>query len=611
MKTAAILITLTVTALCIGCEDDPPPPTERVPRQFAVPAFSEVSRARGWVASGDPEPESADSSTLAPLLALAGGIAVADIDLDGTDEILVLGGEHGVQLFGFERPPEPKADDPKQAGTLVDITESAELELDGAFAAALLVDINGDAFPDLLLSNLLTGAVELWLNDDGERFVQTPAAFDAPGAYAPALALAADDVDVDGDIDLFVARWNVFDDVDAARGILWLNDGDGAFTDHSTSVREALGEGECHEFFGGVLSPVFTDVNRDRAPDLLLTRNPGPNLVLLNQTERDGPVQFTRLKADTITPGGALGVTAADLNNDGRTDWLWSGVDALQVTGIPTAPRFPPSSDAGAPDGINATEAGGADASTASCQPDASAVPDGGSDAATPLSLVIADGGNLLFEGKQRANTGALYWEAAAPEVTSPGTPGWGGCISDFNNDGLLDILELTTTAGEAAARPQLFIATIQNASLRYDEVGEGRFDIDPAGRAAACFDYDSDGDLDIFVVDRNGPAKLYENRLDELDVPQQYVEVRVSASEGLAHPIGTRIAVLTELGFSYREIRVNSSAAAQNSLKVHFGLHDASTILRIYVTWGDGALETIIDDLPANDIYKVTRHAE
>ena len=90
---------------------------------------------------------------------------------------------------------------------------------------------------------------------------------------------------------------------------------------------------------------------------------------------------------------------------------------------------------------------------------------------------------------------------------------GWGSFFFDFDNDGDLDLFKVNADLSRLFGQePQLF-----------ENIGGGKFrdDSEPMGdffhhewmaRGAAYADYDNDGDLDVVVVNLNNPAVLLRN---------------------------------------------------------------------------------------------------
>ena len=114
--------------------------------------------------------------------------------------------------------------------------------------------------------------------------------------------LAIADVDSDGDNDLFIANY-----IGPSR--LWLNDGDGLFTD-STQRFEASTDQRAHDV-------AAADFNGDSHPDIFLVCHDAPSRVFLN----DGSGKFVDSRQDIGAAGDSpTSVVLGDVDCDGDMD---------------------------------------------------------------------------------------------------------------------------------------------------------------------------------------------------------------------------------------------------------------------------------------------------
>lgn len=171
-------------------------------------------------------------------------------------------------------------------------------------------DFDGDGDPDLVVvseDDLPPGAgstggrkQELYLNDG--RGVFTDARDRLPAGASESNAVAAGDIDRDGDLDLVVS--------DRGREIAWINDGRGRFTDESTARFPQAPDVTQDVALG--------DVDGDGDLDLVVANDQGPNQLLLNE----GRGVFSAAPAGRLSLRGTCEVTRnADLGDvDGDRD---------------------------------------------------------------------------------------------------------------------------------------------------------------------------------------------------------------------------------------------------------------------------------------------------
>ncbi len=734
---APIWIALAVTlSSATACKEDAPP--EDAGFELVVPAFTEVE-SRGFSPKRHFEADALSKlGALAPLLELTGGIAVADVDGDGDDDMLVLGGDEGAQLF--------INDD----GEFEEMAEGFELTDVPRFATGpLLSDVDGDQDPDLVFAELVSGRVEVWRNDDGERFEKMDTALDSD-AFAPAVGVATGDVDNDGDLDLFVARWSVAQAHDPTAGVLWLNDGDGEFEDRSDALPELEAGSSCDTSLWGVLSPTFADVlgaevedglvqpGFDHHPELLLARHPGPNQLFVNTTAETGELSFElfdfaeeyRLRVDQSPPpdwsqvkkedktgathrtwverawaatqAGALSSIVADLDNNALADWVLIGADKLvtpadcespaplpwlaadtttseedsspetgddspsgdneqnEATDASEQDEAPDASVTGSPEpaldssGAGTTRDSGQfdaesasadlildggvpmDAASASTEPDAATFPttfeehDGGLSHTLRRWLIKLDDGTEALEQQWLALTfqpespgDAGMKPPRAPVLTPTPSPAVNACAADFNNDRLLDVLQVTATDVGGSARAHLQLGSVNSPRGFVEAAVKARIADEGKGRWVTCYDYDYDGDVDVFLMNADG-GKLYENQLHRFQEPDElvgakghtnFLGVRVDPSDDLPLPNGTRVTVQwlnpeSRIVTLSQELHDNASLGSQTSRYVHFGLGDVVELYRVFIYWPDGATTTQWNNVGVNDIVRIRRTA-
>ena len=123
----------------------------------------------------------------------------------------------------------------------------------------------------------------------------------------------------------------------------------------------------------------------------------------------------------------------------------------------------------------------------------------------------------------------------------------------------------------------------------------------------AAIFDFDNDGDLDIFVTNSDRPSYFYKNNI--IDVSQganlKWLKVSLEGTVSNRNAIGTKISLTTDDG-TLNRYYTGLGFLSQSIQPVHFGLGTASQINELKITWPSGLVETY-DNLTSNTtIYAV-----
>lgn len=182
-----------------------------------------------------------------------------------------------------------------------------------ATAALALADVNGDGLPDLIAGNLSADdALTLrLLLQSGGRFVDAPDGM-MPNGDGPVTALAAADVDADGDVDLVVVR-------PGAQDRLLRNDGQGFFFDDTlASMPVDVSDG---------VHVVVRDLDMDGDPDMLIANDMQQDRLYLSAST-DKLQDHTPLLPLLLDPTRAI--VPFDADGDGDLDLLF-----LEGPGVP------------------------------------------------------------------------------------------------------------------------------------------------------------------------------------------------------------------------------------------------------------------------------------
>lgn len=457
---------------------------------------------------------------------VAGGVAAADYDKDGFVDLFLVRGDAGpAQLFRNQGD-----------GTFSDVAESAGVAVGpGRYSSATFADVDGDGWRDLLVVGFDGMQPVLLRNQGNGTFVDVTSAsgLQLPGLHS--FSASFGDYDRDGDLDLFVSRWSSRFSTHGSGGHLWRNDGSGSFTDVSLAAGIPLFTTRMYvvpdldlSFAGN-----FVDVDSDGWPDLLVSADFMGSRVLHNQ----GDGTFVDV-TDTavINDENGMGAAIGDYDNDGDLDWFVSSIWD--------------------PNGIVEGNWG-----------------------ITGNRLYRNAGDGTFTDATDEAGVRIGYW-------------GWGSTFADLNNDTHLDLVhvngwgplddEQSFEFHEDPAR--CFVA---NGDGTFTESGEMVGVADTGqGRGVVAFDYDRDGDIDLFFSNNNGSPRLFRN---DSDGEMSYLGVKLVASDVNHSGIGARIRATVGDSTQMRELRAGTNFESQNPAEAHFGLGDATEVDVLRIDWPDG----------------------
>ena len=132
-------------------------------------------------------------------------------------------------------------------------------------------------------------------------------------------------------------------------------------------------------------------------------------------------------------------------------------------------------------------------------------------------------------------------------------------------------------------------------------------FDTTYVGRGAAFADYDKDGDVDVFVVNHDGPGVLLRNEGGDR---KRWLNVTLEGRQSNRSAIGARVRVVAGTSVQIRQVGTQSSYCSQNSLTAHFGLGEAATVDTLDVIWPSGHRQTLLG-VPTNQAIHVVEGDE
>jgi hypothetical protein len=241
-------------------------------------------------------------------------IALGDANADGAIDVFVGTGESQVENVLYLN----------DGSGILAAAAGLPLKAEGARCnAAVFADVDADGDLDLVLANGISGShgvaavpqpAQLLFNDGTGAFTASPD-FEALAGPSVGRAVAAGDVDADGDLDVILGT--SLDDK------LLVNDGRGVFEDRSDRLPPAA-----DSTFGVALA----DIDLDGDLDALLANtmfNPAAQVLLINQGGQQGGEAgsfaagaFPRLAAGQSPV--RLGLQLADVDADGDVDVLFA-----------------------------------------------------------------------------------------------------------------------------------------------------------------------------------------------------------------------------------------------------------------------------------------------
>ncbi len=491
-----------------------------------------------------------------------GGVVAFDYNNDGFEDLYITGGKSQDILY------KNNGD-----GTFKDVINGSGLLKDSLMVTTGVssADVNKDGYIDLLVTTITSqnnhpndknkmSSNLLYINNGDGTFSDLTSKY---GIQKRNFSTSSSfgDINADGYPDLFIANYFkdfYFDDnplgshrlsllnnysiqsnYETGQDELYINIDGKYFKDVSDLLVDA-GKGYG---FGGV----FTDFDNDNDLDLFIINDFGethePNRLLVNQYPE---LRFENKSIELKINFGlkSMGVGVGDFNNDNFLDY--------HVTNIFAGP------------------------------------------------FIVNRGNGLPFINLTN-NIGTGISKIKSFNDTESVIIGWGSIFLDYDNDTDLDLFN-----SNGPINPM--VIPIPNILFenkgRVFEVNEksGVMDYGIA-RGSVHFDYDNDGDQDIFVVNQrpvNGTiygksmgSKLYRN---DSSNDNNWLKIKLKGKQSTTRGLGARIRIVCDDLSMIREVDGGSSHASQNSSVVHFGLGQNQIVDSVTVTWPGGKTQSLLN---------------
>jgi hypothetical protein len=539
---------------------------------------------------------------------IAGGVAIGDYDGDGKPDLyLSLASKsqrlyRGLGEFRFE-----------------DVTGNAGIQGDGLWAmGGSWADVDNDGDLDLYVC-VSEGVNRLYVNQGDGTFKEEAKA--AGLDYAgPSVMMAFADYDLDGDLDAYLLTnrsrtrrlpknnevrvdyiegkpviqeeyrelLNVLigpkkDTAPLVQGgafdHLYRNNGDGSFeiVDHEAGIGG--------NFMG--LSATWWDYNNDGRPDLYVANDfTGPDQLYRN----DGNGRFTDVIKTAIphTPWFSMGADFADINNDGRLDFM-------------------------------ATDMSGTDHYSQK----------------VAMGDMVEDAWFLSFPWPRQYMRNALYLNSGTDRfqevaylcglASTDWT--WSPIFGDLDNDGWVDLYvsngmsrdfynsdirnrmksfntqkEVDAFVAGQPTKSDLNVACRNLGGLRFERI-EKVWGLDDRNVSFGVVeaDLDSDGDLDLVVNNYEGTVSVYRNHTEG-----HRIIIRLQGRASNRFGIGARVELESALGSQVRYLSLAHGYMSSSVPELHFGLGRDPTIDKLTVLWPSG-IRQVFRGLDVDCLYTIT----
>ena len=495
--------------------------------------------------------------------------------------------------------------------------------LESSGSGVTVLDFNNDGWMDLYMLN---GTYLKGISDeDGKVFENTPNHLyrnNGDGTFTEvaesagvddrhwSMAAGAHDYDGDGDTDIYLLNYG--------PNVFYRNNGDGTFTNIADKIG-LIGPNTLNGFIKWSVGVAFWDFNQDERVDMMvgnfLAFDPEyvspttPDLMphpseykgqasMMYMQQPDGTFREVTADLNMFYPDSkCMGLTVFDFDDDGDLD-LFQGNDHqlnflfrndgdLDFTEIAVAAGVAVN-DEGSPTGSMHGTIGDIDG-------------DG------KIDLLVTD----LKYGAMYRNLGDGVFEDVTRKSgiahNFSGKGQWGAALFDYNNDGDLDIFVANGTAEELILQKPLLLDN--NGKGFFKDIGaelHPYFNTKRSGRAAATWDFDNDGDLDLVVshIDLLAKPVLLRN---DVGNKNNWLGLTLKGNKGSASGIGARVTLYSENDVQVKINQWATSYLSYNDPRILFGLGKDTKIRKLHVRWPDGS-EEFIENIDINQYITIVQ---
>ncbi|MFN3193162.1 MAG: CRTAC1 family protein [Aureliella sp.] len=476
---------------------------------------------------------------------MGAGVCIFDANNDGFADVYFL---NGLPLPGMPLPNSNPNLQPQdhlflnlQDGTFRESLVESRIAESGYGLGVTAADFDNDGFQDLYINNY--GPNQLLRNNGDGTFsdiTESVAVADGNKFGAGANFL---DIDSDGDLDLFSANYVEFSferhhklapsafpyspgpkDFPAAPDTLFLNNGDGTFSDISRSSGIAA-------VAGPSMGVVASDLTEDGLPDILVVCDGEPNLLYRN--EGNGKFVEDALLAGLAydlrgLPNGNMGVELGDLDGDGLQD--------LFVT-----------------------------------------------DYAAQLPIQYRNLGLGLFSDVTRLTKAGT---AVFPHVTWG--IGMVDFDCDRDRDIFICVGHILENAKEIEPKTDYKVenCVMENEGNQFrDASAEAGLALKhtESSRGAAFEDLDNDGDVDCVILNCGAESQYLENQTVH---ENHWLEIRLVGVTGNRDGIGSEVLVSTGSVQQVQVVCSGRGYQSHYGTRLHFGLGNAQSVEQIEINW-------------------------
>ena len=180
---------------------------------------------------------------------------------------------------------------------------------------------------------------------------------------------------------------------------------------------------------------------------------------------------------------------------------------------------------------------------------------------------------------------------------------GWSSTFFDYDNDGDVDIFKTNGELKHLYGHEDQLLENIGEEKFSDVSLSKGEyFTKEYVGRGTCVGDYDNDGDLDVVITNLNDQCRFLRNNKGNTN---NWIMLSLQGTNSNRDGIGTRIRIKADGKEQIAQKKSTTGYLSQNDPRIHFGVGKSEKIEMIEIKWPSGKIQ-IFENIPVNQILKV-----
>ncbi len=180
---------------------------------------------------------------------------------------------------------------------------------------------------------------------------------------------------------------------------------------------------------------------------------------------------------------------------------------------------------------------------------------------------------------------------------------GWSSSFFDYDNDGDVDIFKSNGELKHKYGQEDQLFENLGNGKFKDVSVERSQyFREENVGRGACLGDYDNDGDIDIYIVNLDSHSKFIRNNKGNQN---NWLTLNLIGQTSNRDGVGSRIKIIAGGKVQTAQKKSTTGYLSQNDSRIHFGLVKNEIVEKIEIKWPSGKFQ-VLENIKSNQILTI-----